>query len=123
MVDQTNPSGIIQFQYEKAKTILIDGVKGLNESDFEDEFIAYWRTNANLKDKLLKGQIYSLVENEPTSSDDISILFYRLESKKKTDDYAGGIIYNRNEILIDPYKKYFEKSKIDFIFSFKIIFG
>lgn len=113
VVDQTNPSGIIQFQYEKAKTILIDGIKGTNEPDFEDEFIAYWLTNANLKDKLLKGQIYSLVENEPTSSDDISILFYRLESKKKTDDYSGGIIYNKNEILINPYKKYFEDLKID----------
>lgn len=114
VVDQTNPSGIIQFQYEKAKTILIDGIKGLNEPDFEDEFIAYWRTNANLKDKLLKGQIHSLVENEPPSSDDIFILFYRLKSKKKTDDYSGGIIYNKNEILIDPYKKYFKDSKIDF---------
>lgn len=114
VVDQTNPSGIIQFQYEKAKTILIDGIKGLNEPDFEDEFIAYWRTNANLKDKLLKGQIYSLVENEPTSFDDITILFYRLESKKEADDYSGGIIYNKNEILIDSYKQYFEDSKIDF---------
>lgn len=113
VVDQTYPSGIIQFQYEEAKTILIDGIKRLNEPDFEEEFLAYWRTNANLKDKLLKGQIYSLVENEPTSSDDISLLFYRLESKKKTDDYSGGIIFNRNEILIDPYRKYFEESKID----------
>lgn len=114
VVDQTNPSGIIQFQYEKAKNILIDGIKGLNEPDFEDEFIAYWGTSANLKDKLLKGQIYSLVENEPTSYDDVAILFYRLESKNKTDDYSGGIIFNKNEILIDSYKKYFEESKIDF---------
>lgn len=114
VVDHANPVGIIQFQYDKAKTILIDGIKGLNEPDFEDEFMAYWRTNANLKDKLLKGQIYSLVKNEPTSSDDISILFYRMESRNKTDDYSGGIIYNRNESVIDPYKEYFEESKIDY---------
>ena len=40
IVDQSNPSGIILDQLEKAKRTLIQGIKGENTEDFEDEFIA-----------------------------------------------------------------------------------
>lgn len=113
VVDDHNPVGVIQFQYQKAKEILIKGIKGENELDFEDEFIAYWGTSTNRQDGHLSN-MYSLINKKPINFNDLAILFYSLNSKDESDEYSGGIIYNKEENEIDSYKKYFQEYKIDF---------
>lgn len=110
IVDETNPSGIIYDQYTKAKKTLTEGIKGDNKEHFREEFIAYWETSSNFKDKLLKEPSFSVIEEEPENNQ-LGILCYSFNTSAKSD-YDGIIFYNKNEEYIESYKKYFEEYKI-----------
>lgn len=107
IVDQSNPTGILIDQLSKAKKTLIEGLKGENLEDFEDEFVAYWNTSGNHKDKLLSESIYSVIGEEPKNYNSLHLLTYSIKSSKK-DKTLAGILYNIEEDLIQPYKQYFE---------------
>ncbi|MCY4162213.1 MAG: ThiF family adenylyltransferase [Flavobacteriaceae bacterium] len=108
IVDQSNPSGIILDQLEKAKQTLIQGIKGENTEDFEDEFMAYWNTSGNSKDKLFSEPIYSIISEVPTRHDSLLLLTYEIKSTEK-DKIVSGILYNKEEDLVGPYREYLEK--------------
>lgn len=107
LVDENNPTGIVLEQLKKAKETLIQGLKGKNLDDFEEEFLAYWNTPDNSKDKLLGETIYCLVNKKPESFDSLSLLTYstKLSTKKEV---LSGILFNKEEDLIKPYREYFE---------------
>ncbi|WP_299622972.1 ThiF family adenylyltransferase [uncultured Tenacibaculum sp.] len=107
IVDESNPTGILLDQLGKAKKTLIEGLKGDNLEDFEDEFVAYWNTSGNYKDKLLSESIYSVIDKEPENYNSLSLLTYSIKSSEK-DTISAGILYNKEEDLIQPYKQYFE---------------
>ena len=107
IVDESNPTGILLDQLKKAKKTLIEGLKGDNLEDFEDEFVAYWNTPGNYKDKLLSESIYSIIDKEPENYNSLSLLTYSIKSSEKCK-ISFGILYNKEEDLIKPYKQYFE---------------
>nr|WP_293296871.1 E2/UBC family protein [Allomuricauda sp.] len=109
LVDETNPTGIILEQLSKAKETLIQGIKGKNDSDFYEEFLAYWNTSGNAKDKLLKETIYCLVDKKPKNYDSLSLLTYSTKISNK-EEILSGILFNKEEDLIAPYREYFGES-------------
>ncbi|MFI1773378.1 ThiF family adenylyltransferase [Thalassobellus citreus] len=107
IVDETKPAEIILFQYKKARQTLIDGIKGINDADFDDEFIAYWETYQNKKDSVSSRNYLTLIKNEPKSDNELQVLFYRKKEKRKGQYKA--IIFNKNETQIKPYEAFLEK--------------
>lgn len=107
LVDENNPTGIVLEQLKKAKETLIQGIKGKNVGDFKEEFLAYWNTSGNSKDKLLSETIYCLVDKKPESFDSLSLLTYST-ILSKMEEVSSGILYNKEEDLITPYKDFFE---------------
>lgn len=107
LVDENNPTGIILEQFKKAKETLIQGIKGKNDSDFHEEFLAYWNTSGKAKDKLLKETIYCLVDKKPKNYDSLSLLTYSKKTSNK-EEVLSGILFNKEEDLINPYREYFE---------------
>ncbi|WP_299096997.1 ThiF family adenylyltransferase [uncultured Winogradskyella sp.] len=101
IVDDSRPVDIVLYQYTKAKKTLELGLKGLNDEDFEDEFIAYWETIQSKEDRLNSREYFTLIKEEPINSSDLKVLFYG--KKNKEASYKNAIIYNKNENLIDDY--------------------
>lgn len=64
--DETNipdfrtPNDLVIVSIEKAFSIISDGLDGKNLSDFNDEFLAYWKTSKNLE----KSIFYSVFHND-----------------------------------------------------------
>lgn len=111
IVDENRPVEIILFQYNKAKLTLIEGLKGINDKDFENEFLAYWEIPHDKSDKVDLEKYYTIIEDEPENYDDLSLIYYRPKNKVK-DDYKA-IIYSKKETHISSYKEYFKKNSFD----------
>lgn len=91
--DPHNPSGIILECLKKAKDIISDGLNGINESHFEDEFIAYWECKYGNNDDVKKDML-SLIDTD-TFSNNISLII--LEKVTSTFKY---ILHNNDDIAI-----------------------
>lgn len=53
-IDPRQPLQIIRLGLARARKVIEDGVLGENDSDFKDEFLAYWDDVYDTKDKFLK---------------------------------------------------------------------
>lgn len=113
IVDDKQSANIVLFQYNKAKQTLVDGLKGKNHSDFEDEFIAYWETIQDKSDNISFRQNYTLIDDEPSDENDVQLIFYRRKGDEK-EKYTS-IIYNEKESLINPYLEYLEQHNYDIV--------
>jgi hypothetical protein len=60
------PSEVVAKIIQKAKRIIEDGVNGVNTSDFNDEFVAYWESEYSDKDSVLTNVL--LLAEEPMGS-------------------------------------------------------
>lgn len=111
IIDKSKTTQAIIEQLNMAKQTLIDGIKGKNHADFEDEFIAYWETKSDKKDRTNDGY-FSIIEKEPEKPDDIQVLLFRLKQDEKSSLYA--LLFNKQEDAIESYKDYLESAELEF---------
>ncbi len=108
ITDITNPTGIILETYYKAKNVLIEGITGKNNKDFEDEFTAYWTCENKIKDKK---RYYSIVKEFPKNSNLLGVIIYSNYDK----NFLSYIFFNKEEKISEKYEEYFKLNRIKYI--------
>ena len=86
-----NPKGLIAQTIEKARTIISDGIAGRNQEDFEQEFFAYWNTEASsltLHSILAPGNSINEISLAPVKSSSKEIKFLIGSNRDDIIEYA-----------------------------------
>ena len=107
-VDTNQPSNVLKACIDRAVKIISDGLSKKNESEFEDEIVAYWEDSYHSKDKVIRGIIGEKTEKiqvgkvnyqyiNPAYNLANIFLLPKTEQNEKLTNFFGSLNYKISE--------------------------
>ena len=107
VTNPNDPAGVAIECISRAKSIIVDGLSGINLNDFEDEFIAYWECKYSDSDHVNENVI-SLIDS---ILDDDEIKLINLNS----EFYGFKYILHKNDTIAKKFISYLDEVGVKYI--------